>query len=250
MNGLQLLQSLNKTNQIPTQYVSSKDGHDTIICFHNYFDRVLRTKDVACDLHLFLFEDSTVQNFSYPVKSDSFVQIKTSALNPNYEGIIAVCAIPKIDLTGLQNLKIKSRPSTGFYVLWGKNHWQNLGCMHEWDYFYDHSTKMDVSNVILNDPRIQENKFVIWNNTFQNPGYFQIKLTNFSNSKQFVESDSFDLNPFKNKIFDVSSLTKEFESKFPNEKASRFYLRITGQNVAEPLSFESTPKGDFHIHHY
>lgn len=122
--------------EFATQYAPVGKGWNTVIGFFNYFGQVFRQTPTAVKVQAVFFDAQGQERASHEVavKANDAVQIDARALGVESDGLVAVRAIPEIDIHTLADGKVKLRKhiGTGFYVSW-EHDGGFRDVMHEWN---------------------------------------------------------------------------------------------------------------------
>lgn len=218
-----------------TQIVYPKDqGFQTRVCFHNYFERVLR-RPVSCELLYFVFNQDGVQvDFGQKtVGSDCSVQIDVSEKISGL-GTVAVAVLPDFDLKDLeaQGLVPRRPQAAGYYMLWENPERAWIDTSHEWAVAQKAKTASSRFFVHLPADRfLNKRSIVVYNPNLQ-----------FATDVRVQEKFS-----SRETVFNLAPMAvREVFSQAGVEQDADF--TVTGEIVA-PFSVEYHQTGDLHIHH-
>ncbi len=123
-------------HDLMTQMIYPKSqGFESWLCFHNYFERVLK-RPMLVDLYTFSFDSSgtLIESQKTEVKSDESVQVLVNKKIGGF-GVVCCAAVPKISSEELMNspFVMKTPQSTGYYMLWENKSNNSIDTSHEWD---------------------------------------------------------------------------------------------------------------------
>ncbi len=217
-----------------TQVVYPSDqGFETWICFHNYYERVLKIK-VDVNLNIFSFDSfgNQVEHVEIKVDSDESIQYKLKGHGAG-TGIVAVAAVPLISSAQLEEAPfvIKKPQTTGYYTLWQHPERGYIDSSHEWVSVAFSDLHPKKWHVCLPASQFVSQRFVIAYNSSAN------KTAQVKYQIDHEQSVAVELAP-------MSSL--QIKLNTPPERDGR--LTIEGP-IGAPMTLEESIHGDIHIHH-
>ena len=215
-----------------TQMIYPKSqGFESWLCFHNYFERVLKRPMIA-DLYTFSFDNTgkCIENQVTTVNSDEAVQV---LVNRNIEGFGLVCsaAIPRISAEELMAspFVMKNPQSTGFYMLWENKSNNSVDTSHEWDPVCFTQRKPATYSVCLPaSPSIKKRAPFV-----NNPDAKKSAVCSLS----VGASSHVELGPMSGREFILSG---------PEDTDISVVVQGT---VSAPMTLETGVSGDVHVHH-
>ncbi len=234
MTYLEFLKEYPESSLLTQIIYPPERGFSTYICFHNYYERVLK-KTIDCSIHAFVLDKNgkQIEYINKTVSSDSAVQILAGSKLEGM-GLVAVGLVPQTDLEILrtQGVPVKKRQLAGFYMLWTNTENGVIDTSHEWWEVYQTPTPHE--SFFINfpkDPYITKRGLFIYNPHATEPASAAL---NIGNNVEYIN-----LAPLQ---------CSEINFLDGVDKVS--VNPVSKQNfIAAPLTIEYHQSGDVHIHH-
>lgn len=229
-----------------TQYARVAAGFNTQVCFHNYFDRVLRKSGIIAKALLFVCDAQRdiYQIWEFNLDPDKTLKINLNEKLNDFEGFISFVAFPDMDLSQVNHLKVRKRISTGFYMIWQDHKNRSIDCMHEWEALASKPTALSVSNTFLPISLYESFGLITWNRHLVEDASIEVRVKDFF-TDEFKLLGKYSLPCLGYLKIDIKPLLKD---SFGESKS--LVVQVLGQNCTPPLSFENLKTGDLHIHHF
>jgi hypothetical protein len=236
-----------------TQFCLAGPLGGSVICFHNYYGQIFKGKDVPVDLHLFAFDPEGREASYVAVSLDTgeAVQLAAADLGMTQPGLVAVAAVPRVDLHSLAagRVRLKKGVGTGFYVIW-QDASGHFDTMHEWlpvaaerippqtHYaVFDHAGgRISHYGLILMSP--------IANRARQGHARLAVRTPV---GRELAAQSVGPVPAMGSRIVHMEDLFPEFARWIATEGA--LAVRIESRDMVEPFSLEIHQSGDFHFHH-
>ncbi len=215
-----------------TQSIYPRDlGFSTKICFHNYYERILKTA-VDCELYTFVMDEKgkCVDSKKTLVASDCSVQVEVSSIKGH--GLVAVGVVPLIDLKSFaEKMPIKKKQLCGYYTIWAHQEKTFMDTSHEWWPVYSDAAVPDQSFFAqpLDGPDFINRSLIIYNPSLNDVASCAITAGAMNENIQIPPLGC-------HEVF------------FKDWKSGKKAIEIKGR-VAAPLTVEYLASGDLHIHH-
>jgi hypothetical protein len=219
-------------HQLMTQMIYPRSqGFVSILCFHNYFERVLK-RPMEVELYTFSFDalGKMIEEKITKVASDESVQV---LVNEKIEGFGIVCcaAVPLISEEDLFNspFVLKSPQTTGFYMLWENSSNNSVDSSHEWDAVSFSPRNNSTYSVCLPaSPFVEKRSLFVYN-----PNPIDTVTCQFSGGFESTVS----LGPMCG-----------MEIPLSGDKKQDISTSIHG-GLPAPMTIETGISGDIHVHH-
>lgn len=240
--------------ETPFQYYKTGGGWETSICFYNYFDQIFPKDNVSTALHMFYF-DADGKQIAYGLEKFSVhesKQIKSSRLIGSGEGVVAVAAVPLVDIEKLAEgrFMLRNPISTGYYVVWENLNSGAIDISHELQNFVKNETPVVPQYFNFNASSSDLKRKMIVINSHIDPALGQTTPTYkvFKNS-HFVADyrPGVEISGRGLKIVDLEDIAKSIGHELKSD--DQITVCAHTQNVTMPMTFEALNDQDFHIHH-
>lgn len=240
--------------EVASQYCPVTSELWSTICFYNFYDQIFDGAGIAVDLHLCFFDEDgkEIDYIRQEVKPRGFCQFETLSRVKHSRGMVGVLAAPRADLGTISRGRLKLRESigTGFYITW--NGFQgHIDVMHEWLPLL--STPTDARTYYLGLNGFSEQ--VRWGALLMNRVASGDQRSVATPTVEVVSPDRRVLGRIVcDPIRSLGTRLLDLSATFPqiNDWLRRYktcVIKITGHNLADPLSVEWHSSGDFHFHH-
>lgn len=240
---------------IPSQYYKVGNGWETFCCFYNYFDQIFPKDNVPVKMHLFYFgpDGQQVGYGTEIINLHESKQIRTSQFVKEGEGLFVAVAIPEVDIASLAKGKfaLRAQISTGYYTMWEYAPKNMIDIHHEWAVLIkgENTNKNEFFSSFSPSAHIIDRRLIIINahiDPIRGQTIPEYKI--FKNSKFLCNyKPGKIMNGRTIQILDLNEIAKETASQFDSNDL--ITVSVKGENIVYPLTIESLPDQDFHIHH-
>lgn len=235
------------------QFAPANSEFNTTISFFNYFDQVFSGSNIFVDLYLFFFDSdgNELKNFILNVEPSSLLLFDSKNYKINSDGIVAISAVPKVDLLKVKpsSITLRKNISTSYYVKWDNNK-NSYDTMHEWEQLLLKPSPTKKFYITIFEEKINiNNGIIIINNIFDSNSFSKPELKLVScRTKEIIEIVLLDaLPPMSSRILYFNEIFHNFDTFLHEEKS--LIVELESENIVPPITIETNDYGDFHFHH-
>lgn len=239
--------------EMPLSYFVVDRTMTSLVCFHNFYDQVLRVDGLEVDLYLSLFDENGKELVTHVkrVSAKESIQIDLGELVDSAEGLVGVMAVPCKDLRSViaENVVLRDEISTGYYMMWKSRSSEHVDMSHEWLPARTKASGLQEHYIAFAPVSIKIKRGLILMNTYCGSEHVtgNLEIAVFDrNLKQLGKLTQDALNPLGIRKVHLEDVFPEFNAWL---EKGHLTVMVKGPDVALPMSIERHPLGDFHIHH-
>jgi hypothetical protein len=239
--------------QFATQFSPSNERMNSVIGFFNYYDQVFRDATIPVTLHMVFYDATGIECSAHSVKvgPNSAVQFDARANGVDSDGMVAIAAIPDLDIYKINNNKLKLRSSitTGFYIKW-ENEQGGHDIMHEWAALRSRPLGETIHHMGFVRAAMPIEHGVVLMNPVLMAGEAslpKLRLRESGSRRTLAESNVEPIPAMGSRSIKLTDHFPDFSQRL--EDGAVLVVDVIAENLSPPLTMEWHPCGDFHIHH-
>jgi hypothetical protein len=243
----------NPEYRFATQFAPANGRLNSVIGFFNYYDQVFRDAAISVTLHMVFYDAAGNECSAHSVKvgPNDAVQFDARANGVDSDGMVAVAAIPDLDIQKINNSKLKLRSSitTGFYIKW-ENEQGGRDIMHEWAALRSKPLGEATHHIGFVRVATPIEHGVVLMNPVSMAGAAslpRLRLRESGSRRTLAESNVEPIPAMGSRTIKLTDHFPDFSQRL--EAGAVLVVDVMAENLSPPLTMEWHPCGDFHIHH-